>query len=81
MIRVAIVLCDDLGRRISTQYAPYETLYAEFLNLAAPDVLETSVFLAHKGDLPDDVTSFDAVVIGGSRASACLLYTSDAADE
>ncbi len=69
MIRVAIVLCDDLGRRISTQYAPYETLYVEFLNLAAPDVLETSVFRAHKGDLPDDVTLFDAVVIGGSRAS------------
>ena len=63
------MLCDDLGRRISTQYAPYETLYAEFLNLAAPDVLETSVFRAHIGDLPDDVTSFDAVVIGGSRAS------------
>ena len=27
-----------LGRRISMECAPYETLYAEFLNLAAPDV-------------------------------------------
>jgi len=66
--RVAIVLCDDLGRRISSQYATYETLYADFLRLGSGNDLDIEIFRAHEGNLPGDISSFDAMIIGGSRA-------------
>ncbi len=68
MNRAAIVLCDDLGRRISSQYATYETLYADFLRLGSSNDLDIEIFRAHEGNLPGDVSSFDAIIIGGSRA-------------
>ena len=68
MSRIAIVLCDDLGRRISSEFASYETLYEEFLSLAAPGECHFSVFRAHDGELPRNVLEFDAMLIGGSRA-------------
>ena len=68
MNRVAIVLCDDLGRRISSQYATYETLYADFLRLGSGNDLDIEIFRAHEGNLPGDIWSFDAMIIGGSRA-------------
>lgn len=66
--RVAIVLCGDLDRQISSQYAPYETLYADFLHLGTTNDLELETFRAHEGDLPKDIGSFDAMIIGGSPA-------------
>lgn len=68
MSRIAIVLCDDLGRRISSEFATYEALYADFLTLAAPGECEFSVFRAHDGELPHNISEFDAVLVGGSRA-------------
>lgn len=68
MFRLAIVLCDDLGRRISSTFSPYETLYTDFIKLGAEDSIEFNVFRAHKGELPDDIAAFDALLIGGSRA-------------
>ena len=69
MSRIAIVLCDDLGRRISSEFASYETLYEEFLSLAAPEECHFSVFRAHNGELPHNLSEFDAILMGGSRAS------------
>ncbi|MGA0036444.1 MAG: hypothetical protein ACO3HT_09985 [Ilumatobacteraceae bacterium] len=68
MFRIAIVLCDDLGRRISSEFASYETLYKEFLSLAAPEECHFSVFRAHHGELPRNVSEFDAILMGGSRS-------------
>ncbi len=68
MLRLAIILCDDLGRRISSTFASYGSLYADFVKLGADDDIEFEFFRAHEGELPAQVNDFDALVIGGSRA-------------
>lgn len=68
MLRLAIILCDDLGRRISSTFTSYGSLYADFLKLGAQDDVEFEFFRAHEGELPAQIAGFDALVIGGSRA-------------
>lgn len=67
-----MLLCDDLGPRIDAIGGEYTDLYRQLVESADPDGdrVDMVPFRAHDGIVPttDELTSFDAVMIGGSKA-------------
>jgi GMP synthase-like glutamine amidotransferase len=67
-----MLLCDDLGPRIDAIGGEYTDLYRRLVESADPDGdrVDMVPFRAHDGIVPTahDLASFDAVMIGGSKA-------------
>ncbi len=70
MPTAAIILCDDLGHRLSDEHGAYEELYERLINpsFAAVTPFDIEVYRAHEGELPVDLGRLDLIVVGGSRA-------------
>ncbi|SNZ07317.1 type 1 glutamine amidotransferase [Cohaesibacter gelatinilyticus] len=68
-MRLGILEADSVSREVEDNFGTLSSMFSDFFKLADPDILCTP-YLAHLGELPDNLDECDAWVVTGSKASA-----------
>lgn len=68
IIRVGVLLCDDLHEALQTDWASYLALFDNLLRDERDDIAVTG-YRVHAGEWPEDLNAADAWLVTGSRAS------------
>jgi GMP synthase-like glutamine amidotransferase len=66
-VRIGLLLCGDLPDRYNAISGDYPSMVADMFE--DDDAVSLTVFNAHKGDLPHDLSTLDGFIVSGSASS------------